>query len=97
MGEVLFLRGRLLVCFQKARPALTARVGYIARKTREAIVRRTAAGRERARANGVRFGRPPKLSLAQRVGVLARCNADEDLIMLALEFKVSTWTIHRVR
>ncbi|WP_316397178.1 recombinase family protein [Bradyrhizobium sp. 33ap4] len=43
---------------------LAALVGYIARKTRDDIVRRTTAGREHARQNGVRFGRKPKLTLA---------------------------------
>ena len=37
---------------------LAALVGYIARKTREDILRRTAEGRARAVAMGVRMGRP---------------------------------------
>jgi hypothetical protein len=41
-----------------------ALIGYIARKTREDILRRTAAG--------VRFGRKPKLSAIQRVEAIAR-------------------------
>jgi DNA invertase Pin-like site-specific DNA recombinase len=51
---------------------LAALVGYIARKTRDDIVRRTTAGRERARANGVRFGRPPKLSPFEQQQVLGK-------------------------
>ncbi|QHO75688.1 hypothetical protein ACH79_26740 [Bradyrhizobium sp. CCBAU 051011] len=35
---------------------LAALVGYIVRKTREDILRRTAGGRERARLRGVKFG-----------------------------------------
>jgi hypothetical protein len=35
---------------------LAALIGYIARKTREDILRRTKAGRERARERGVKFG-----------------------------------------
>ncbi|MCP1748921.1 MULTISPECIES: recombinase family protein [Bradyrhizobium] len=56
---------------------LAALVGYIARKTREDIIRRTSAGRERARQNGVRFGRKPKLTMAQREAALARRRAGE--------------------
>lgn len=76
---------------------LAALVGYIARKTREDIIRRTAAGRERARAQGVRFGRPPKLDHSLREKVLARASLgcrDEDL---AQEFAVSRFTIGRIR
>lgn len=76
---------------------LAALVGYIARKTREDIIRRTTAGRERARANGVKFGRPPKLSLAQRSEALSRRVAGEKPHALAGEFGVSVSTIYRVR
>lgn len=41
---------------------LAALVGYIAKKTREDILQRTSAGRERARRNGILFGRKPKLA-----------------------------------
>lgn len=76
---------------------LAALVGYIARKTREDIIRRTTAGRERARARGVRFGRPPKLDQTSRQKILARIglgSTDDDL---AREYAVSRFTIGRIR
>ena len=75
---------------------LAALVGYIARKTREDIIRRTAAGRERARANGVRFGRKPKLSPCQRQQALERRAAGETQSIVALSFNVSCSTISRL-
>ena len=47
---------------------LAALVGYIARKTREDILGRTAAGRERARLRGVRFGAAQALAGATKSG-----------------------------
>ncbi|MCD9825572.1 MULTISPECIES: recombinase family protein [Bradyrhizobium] len=67
---------------------LAALVGYIARKTREDIIRRTSAGRERARQNGVRFGRKPKLTMAQREAALARRRAGENQKAIAQAFNV---------
>ena len=75
---------------------LAALVGYIARKTRDDIVRRTSAGRERARANGVRFGRPPKLSPMEQQQVLARRAAGESQSSVALTYNVSCSTISRL-
>ena len=48
---------------------LAALVGYIARKTREDILGRTAAGRERARLRGVKFGAAQALAGATKSGV----------------------------
>jgi len=75
---------------------LAALVGYIARKTRQDILVRTAAGRARARANGVKFGRPPKLSPLQRAEAIARCHAGENAGRIARSFNVSRWTIGRI-
>lgn len=75
---------------------LAALVGYIARKTREDIIRRTAAGRERARANGVRFGRKPKLSPIEQQEARARRTAGESLGTLALTYNCSCSTISRL-
>ena len=75
---------------------LAALVGYIARKTREDIIRRTAAGRERARANGVRFGRKPKLSLFEQQEARARRAAGESQSSVALTYNVSCSTISRL-
>lgn len=75
---------------------LAALVGYIARKTREDIIRRTAAGRERAMANGVKFGRRPKLSPNERQQALARRAAGESQSAVARTFNVSCSTISRL-
>lgn len=76
---------------------LAALVGYIARKTREDIIRRTTAGRERARLRGVKFGRKPKLSPEQQVQALRRRRAGEQLKAIARSFRVSATTISRLR
>jgi len=75
---------------------LAALVGYIARKTREDIIRRTTAGRERARANGVKFGRKPKLSPSEQQQALERRAAGESQSAVASSFKVSCSTISRL-
>ncbi len=75
---------------------LAALVGYIARKTREDIIRRTAAGRERARANGVKFGRKPKLSPFEQQEARARRAAGESQSSVALTYNVSCSTISRL-
>jgi DNA invertase Pin-like site-specific DNA recombinase len=58
--------------------------------------RRTSDGRGRAKARGVRFGRPPKLTLHQRVEAIARRNAGEALIEIARSYNVSHPTISRL-
>jgi DNA invertase Pin-like site-specific DNA recombinase len=75
---------------------LAALVGYIGRKTREDIIRRTTAGRERARAMGVKFGRKPKLSPTQREEALARRAAGESQSAVARSYSVSCSTISRL-
>jgi DNA invertase Pin-like site-specific DNA recombinase len=76
---------------------LAALVGYIARKTREDIIRRTTAGREQARARGVRFGRRPKLTGLQREEALKRRDEGEDQKIIARDLGVSPSTISRLR
>ncbi len=75
---------------------LAALVGYIARKTREDILRRTSAGRERARRAGVKFGPKFKLSPGQQEEVKKRRSAGESLRALARVYGVSPNTIGRV-
>ncbi|WP_339030461.1 recombinase family protein [Bradyrhizobium symbiodeficiens] len=76
---------------------LAALVGYIARKTREDILRRTSAGRQRAMAAGVRFGRPSKLSLQQRSEAATRRKAGERTELIAASMHVSASTIRRIK
>src|ERR1700728_1516253 len=75
---------------------LAALVGYIARKTRDDLLRLAAAGRDRARANGVKFGRKPKLSPAQQRQALERRAAGESQSVVALSFDVGCSTISRL-
>lgn len=82
---------------QELGEVLAALVGYVARKTREDILRRTKAGRERAKALGVKFGRRPKLSPSQRQQALARRTAGEASRSIAADFNVSSSTISRLR
>ncbi|WP_050385854.1 recombinase family protein [Bradyrhizobium pachyrhizi] len=76
---------------------LAALVGYIARKTRQDIIRRTTAGRLRARAAGVRFGRKPKLSPQQQAQALRRRLSGERPAAIAQSFSVSASTIRRLK
>ena len=76
---------------------LAAIVGYIGRKTREDILRRTTAGRARARANGVKFGRKPKLNEAQQWSVLERCHSGENIKSIARSMGVGASTISRLK
>ncbi|MCK1513047.1 recombinase family protein [Bradyrhizobium sp. 190] len=76
---------------------LAALVGYIARKTRQDIIRRTSAGRQRAREAGVQFGRRPKLTPQQQSQALSRRLAGEHPDVIAESFKVSASTILRIK
>jgi DNA invertase Pin-like site-specific DNA recombinase len=75
---------------------LAALVGYIARKTREDIIRRTTAGRERARAKGVKFGRKPKLSPCEQEAARQRLAMGESQSAVARLYNVSASTISRL-
>jgi DNA invertase Pin-like site-specific DNA recombinase len=58
---------------------------------------RTCEGRKRARANGVLFGRPRKLTPHQRREAIARRdNGDETLTDIAPSYNVSHSTISRL-
>lgn len=76
---------------------LAALVGYIGRKTRQDIIRRTTAGRERARAAGVKFGRRPKLSPYQQRDAKIRRREGEPAESIALSLNVSASTIRRLK
>ncbi|MFZ5734391.1 MAG: recombinase family protein [Pseudomonadota bacterium] len=76
---------------------LAAIIGFVGRKSRDDIVRRTKAGRELARANGVKFGRKPKLTSAQRREAIERRVAGENMKLIARSFDVSASTISRLK
>jgi DNA invertase Pin-like site-specific DNA recombinase len=90
LGDPLFdttgAQGRLLVTVLAA----------IAEFERELIRERTGAGRERAMAAGIRFGRKPKLSDYQRAEAVKRRAAGETLADIAKSYGVSLTMISRL-
>jgi DNA invertase Pin-like site-specific DNA recombinase len=79
--------GRLL------RPLLVA----ICEFERAVISERTSAGRLRARERGVKFGRPPKMTLHQRAEASARLHSGDTLEDIARTYNVDPTTIGRLR
>jgi DNA invertase Pin-like site-specific DNA recombinase len=71
-------------------------LGGLAEFERHLILSRTAEGRTRAQANGVRFGRKPALTAYQRAEALRRRAAGETLVEIARSFNVSHMTIARL-
>ena len=71
-------------------------LGGLAEFERHLILSRTAEGRTRAQANGVRFGRKPSLTPYQRAEALRRRAAGETLVEIARSFNVSHMTIARL-
>jgi DNA invertase Pin-like site-specific DNA recombinase len=71
-------------------------LGGLAEFERELIRQRTGEGRARAKANGVRFGRPKKLSSFQIAEALKRRNSGEALSLIAQSYRVSAKTIARL-
>jgi len=71
-------------------------LGGLAEFERYLILSRTAEGRTRAQANGVRFGRKPSLTPYQRAEALRRRAAGETLVEIARSFNVSHMTIARL-
>jgi DNA invertase Pin-like site-specific DNA recombinase len=72
-------------------------LGGLAEFERELIRTRTAEGRARAVAMGVRLGRRPKLDQEQRRQACARKAAGEDVRVIAKDFNVSDSTISRLQ
>jgi DNA invertase Pin-like site-specific DNA recombinase len=71
-------------------------LGGLAEFERHLILSRTAEGRTRAQAAGVRFGRRPTLTPYQRAEALRRRAAGETLTEIARSMNVSHMTITRV-
>jgi DNA invertase Pin-like site-specific DNA recombinase len=69
----------------------------VAEFERELIKSRTAEGRARAVAMGVRLGRRPKLDENQRRAACERKRGGEDVASIARDFKVSDSTISRLQ
>jgi DNA invertase Pin-like site-specific DNA recombinase len=72
-------------------------LGGVAEFERELIRVRTAEGRARAVAMGVRLGRRPKLDEAQRLEACLRKRAQENVASIARDMQVSQSTISRLR
>ena len=72
-------------------------LGGLAEFERELIRARTGEGRERAKANGVKMGRKPKLTDHQkREAIRRRDHGDETLAEIGRSYNVSGWTIARL-
>jgi len=72
-------------------------LGGLAEFERELIRARTGEGRKRAKARGVKFGRPCKLTIHQRQEALARLAAGETQADIARTYAVDPTTIGRLR
>jgi DNA invertase Pin-like site-specific DNA recombinase len=75
---------------------LSTLLAAIAEFERELIRERTGEGRRRAMANGVKFGRKPKLSPFQRVEAIKRRAAGETLASIARSYAVDLSMISRL-
>jgi DNA invertase Pin-like site-specific DNA recombinase len=71
-------------------------LGGLAEFERDLILTRTGEGRARAKANGVRFGRPPSLSRHQQKEAIQRLANGEAQADIARSFAVSQATISRL-
>jgi DNA invertase Pin-like site-specific DNA recombinase len=72
-------------------------LGSLAEFERELIMARTGEGRKRAMANGVKFGRPAKLTPHQRKAAIKRREAGDTHTDIARDFNVSHQTIGRLQ
>ena len=71
-------------------------LGVLAEFERDLIRTRTAEGRERAKARGVRLGRKPKLTPHQQREAIKRRDAGETLADIARSYNVSHSTMSRL-
>jgi DNA invertase Pin-like site-specific DNA recombinase len=72
-------------------------LGGLAEFERELIRARTGGGRERAKKEGVRFGRPLKLSPHQRREALERLSAGDSVVDVAGTYGVDRATMYRLQ
>ena len=71
-------------------------LGGLAEFERDLIRARTGEGRERAKARGVKMGRPPKLTPHQQKEAIKRRDQGETLADIARSYNVSPATISRL-
>ena len=72
-------------------------IAAVAEFERDLLIERTQSGINRAKAAGKQFGRPPVLTMAERVAVIERLAAGINVTELAREFKTTRQTIMRIR
>ena len=72
-------------------------LGGLAEFERELILARTTDGRQRAKARGVKFGRPPKLTAHQRREAIERLANGETQADIARSYAVDPTTIGRLQ
>ncbi len=97
-------RGIRVVVLQLGNTDLTAPAGKlllsmlaaVAEMERDLLVERTQAGLARARAEGIRLGRPSKTTPGQRTEILHRLSAGESVSALARVYGVSRASIHGI-
>jgi DNA invertase Pin-like site-specific DNA recombinase len=84
------------MCIDDGRLMLTV-LGGLAEFERDLIRARTSEGRERAKARGVKMGRPPKLTAhQQREALRRRDRGRESLADIGRSYNVSAATISRL-
>ena len=72
-------------------------MGGLAEFERDLIRARTTEGRDRAKANGVKMGRPPKLTPHQKKeAIRRRDHGEETLAEIGRSYNVSPQTIGRL-
>ena len=72
-------------------------MGGLAEFERDLIRARTTEGRERAKARGVKMGRPPKLTPHQKKeAIRRRDHGEETLAEIGKSYNVIGWTISRL-
>jgi DNA invertase Pin-like site-specific DNA recombinase len=71
-------------------------LGGLAEFERELIRSRTGEGRKRAKARGVKFGRPRKMTPHQRQEAIQRLAAGETMADVARTYNVDATTIGRL-
>jgi DNA invertase Pin-like site-specific DNA recombinase len=72
-------------------------LGGLAEFERDLIRARTTEGRDRAKARGVKMGRPPKLTPHQKKeAIKRRDHGEETLAEIGKSYNVSGWTIARL-
>ena len=72
-------------------------LGGLAEFERHLILSRTSEGRQRAKANGVKFGTKPKLTKHQIREIMGRLETGETCRSIAKSYNVSHMTISRLQ